>query len=129
MLERIKFRLLGYAKVRINGVDITIKKLMPSDFLDSENLYPFSHVVPVEEKLSGARESQENIVKFKTQVRSIIQHAVISPNISSFIDEFMDTEVYIHLFTAIHLHAFGKLKKKTIRQFRLTKELRLLYTQ
>lgn len=126
MINSIKNRLLGHAIVKINGVSITIRKLTPMLFLDSDKMYPFSIITDPAE-IKNEAQAQDRMNRFKGEIRNIILKAVISPKIDEFIDEFMDSEHHMTLFSAIFLHSMGNLKKKALKQFQLQNQLQLLF--
>ena len=87
-----------------------------------------SAIIPADESTEEKSKSIRDIARFKEDVKAIIQKAVIAPRLDYFIDEFMETDNYLTLFSAIHLHTFGSLKKKTLRQFDLTRVLQIQYS-
>lgn len=139
MIFNWKNKLLGYENVKIGGVKFLIRKLTPAMFLENPALLPFSNVQGDIDIPKDAEEAGDTIEKYKIQVREIILKGVISPEIDSgperklnrlHIDEIMETQaLYNELFSAIFLHSFNALKKKSLRSFKSKEKLRAIFSQ
>ena len=127
MINLVRNKLCGYATIKINGVRITIRKLTPRLFLDSEkSMFPFSIIIDDTEKIKNTGDAVKRLEEFKHEIKEIIIKAIVTPKIDDFIDDFMESEHYMTLFSAIFLHSVGDLKKKTLKKFQLVKQMQLI---